>query len=129
MGYNNQKGEASALIIEHYGSGTATLNSCNFKYNVANANGYKTIGAALTIQFNSADVEYAAVELTNCVFDTNIGESCGAISIKGVSNALSQLSITSCSFMNNVAYSYSNYPDLLYANDIFFDMSNIQSIL
>jgi hypothetical protein len=35
MGNNNQKAENSALFIEHTGTGVATLNNCNFKYNVA----------------------------------------------------------------------------------------------
>jgi hypothetical protein len=49
MGYNNEKAEHSALLLDHYGTGTATLSSCNFKYNVANSYGFKTHGASLTI--------------------------------------------------------------------------------
>ncbi|KAA6401816.1 MAG: hypothetical protein EZS28_002652, partial [Streblomastix strix] len=129
LGYGNQKAESSSVIIEHYGGGLATLNNCNFKFNIVNSQGTNVFGAALTIQFNIGGLTSTAVELTNCVFDTNIGECCGAITIQGVSTALTSLLITSCTFMNNVAYAFYKNPSIVYANDIYFDMSNVQNFL
>ncbi|KAA6368856.1 MAG: hypothetical protein EZS28_035617, partial [Streblomastix strix] len=128
-GYVNEKAEASSVVIEHYGTGVTTLTNCVFVCNVAKTKTSKIYGAALTIQFYQGNLEVVGVELANCVFDRNIGESCGAITIQGESSALTGLAITSCRFQNNVAYSIFLFPTIVHANDIYFDMANVQSIL
>ncbi|KAA6379794.1 MAG: hypothetical protein EZS28_024679, partial [Streblomastix strix] len=132
LSYYNNEAHNSALYIEHHGSGIASLNNCNFKYNVAKSPdlGKNLFGSALTIQLNYQGLlNSTAVELIGCIFDSNVGECCGAISIIGVSDVLSNIVLQSCTFMNNVAYSCFKFPKVHYANDIYFDMPNIDIIL
>ncbi|KAA6381461.1 MAG: hypothetical protein EZS28_023012, partial [Streblomastix strix] len=129
IGYVNKQAESSAVQLEHYGSGMATLTNCKFMYNVVSAHGSRVFGAALTIQLNVGGITATAVELNNCVFDTNIGECCGAITIQGLSTSLSGLLITSCTFMNNVARAFFKFPTVTFAHDILFDIAGVGTIL
>ncbi|KAA6371387.1 MAG: hypothetical protein EZS28_033086, partial [Streblomastix strix] len=117
------------LLVEYYDSGTVLIDDCQFKYGqtlTADFLGNKVIGASLTIIFTNEVVVDQTIIIQNCLFDSNMGDCSGTLTLQGNARALNGISFRSCNFENNICGSVYYYPDDPRASDIFFDMENVE---
>ncbi|KAA6378276.1 MAG: hypothetical protein EZS28_026197, partial [Streblomastix strix] len=119
---------SGVLHIQYYTGGTISLDDCYFRYNSVVSplyEGKKPFGGALLIELcESSFSEQLGSEggwqqlnnsrllnIRNCIFDSNIGDCSGAVTVTGTRSLLSEerIHFTRCEFESNIAGSIYYY--------------------
>ncbi|KAA6359961.1 MAG: hypothetical protein EZS28_044512, partial [Streblomastix strix] len=132
---------SGVLHIQYYTGGIISLDDCYFRYNSVVSplyEGKKPFGGALLVELcESSFSEQLGSEggwqqlnnsrllnIRNCVFDSNIGDCSGAVTVTGTRSLLSEerIHFTRCEFESNIAGSIYYYEDEPRGNDIYFNI-------
>ncbi|KAA6375001.1 MAG: hypothetical protein EZS28_029472, partial [Streblomastix strix] len=128
--------------------GIAVLNQCQFNYDVAVTFAYtgnKPFGGGLLIELceSTMSESYAygsgkQIQDTNrmlvirdCIFDTNIGDCSGAVTVIGARTLLQEerFQFLHCLFENNIAGSEFEHPEDPFGDDVYFYIADASSIV
>ncbi|KAA6369097.1 MAG: hypothetical protein EZS28_035376, partial [Streblomastix strix] len=139
---------SGVVHIQYYTGGTVTFESCYFRYNSVVTPFYlgkKPFGGALLIELCRSSFSASqgsdggwsqlsntrVLNIRDCIFDSNIGDCGGAVTVSGTRDLLQEQRIhfSHCEFMNNIAGSIFIYEDEPFGNDIYFYINDASSIL
>ncbi|KAA6394241.1 MAG: hypothetical protein EZS28_010232 [Streblomastix strix] len=130
---------SGVVHLQYFTGGTATLNQCQFNYDVAVTyafTGNKPFGGGLLIELCESPLSSSYVYgsgkqyldssrmllIRDCIFDTNIGDCSGAVTISGTRTLLQEerFQFIHCEFESNIAGSDFVHPEDPYGNDVYF---------
>ncbi|KAA6401930.1 MAG: hypothetical protein EZS28_002545 [Streblomastix strix] len=130
---------SGVVHLQYFTGGTATLSQCQFNYNVAVTfafTGNKPFGGGLLIQLCESPLSSSYIYDTkkqllessrlllirDCIFDTNIGDCSGAVTISGTRTLLQEerFQFIHCEFESSIAGSLFEHAEDPYGNDMFF---------